>query len=74
MIKIVYINFKRDQHKTDLEKEETKNLHVGLETIDQKSDGSLNQNRKHSEESNLELAITSTELTLNKKIFKGLKN
>lgn len=47
IITILYILFRRDQNKTDLEKEETEKLGNRLETMKQRLKGPLNQNRKH---------------------------
>lgn len=44
---MITVLFRRDQNKTDLEKEETEKLGNRLETMKQRLKGPLNQNRKH---------------------------
>ena len=73
IITILYILFRRDQNKTDLEKEETEKLDTKLEAIKQRLEESLNRNRKPSEESNLELTKTSKDVVPDRKIPLGLE-
>ena len=73
MITILCVLFGRDQNKRDLEKEDTERLDMRLETIKQSLKESLNQNRKPSKESNLELTITSKTVVPDIKVPQGLK-
>lgn len=51
MIKILYISFKRDQNKTDLDKGKTKILNNRLKVIQEKLEVALSQNKEYSKES-----------------------
>lgn len=74
MITVLYVLFGRDQNNTNLEKEETKKLDTRLETIKQRlKKKSLNQNSKLSDESNLELTITSNSVFPEGKFPLGLE-
>jgi hypothetical protein len=57
IITILYILFRRDQNKTDLEKEETEKLHAGLKAIEERLEYAFYQNKEPPKESYLEPLI-----------------
>jgi len=59
MITILCILSKRDQNKTDLESEKTKELNARWQAMPQRLEDSLNRNKEPSEESNLDPTITT---------------
>lgn len=73
MIAILYILFKRDQDKTDLEKEKTGKLDARMKVISKRLEGSLIQNKGSSEESNLEPTMTTKRVIPDEKNPHGLK-
>lgn len=59
MITILCILSKRDQNKTDLQSEKTKELNARWQAMPQRLEDSLNRNKEPSEESNLDPTITT---------------
>jgi hypothetical protein len=74
MITILHIPFKGDQNKADLDKERTEKWNAGLQVIEQRLEGSLNQNNASSEDSNLEPTATAETVVPKENVPQGLRN
>lgn len=66
MTAVVYVPFKKNQNKADLEKEKTEQWNARLEVIGQDLEDSLNQSQEPSEESNLEPTATAEKVVFSR--------